>query len=210
MIVIRTPSIPRGVGGGVGATFSSLGIVLCLLCINLLAWIQLLHVRSFFFKTKLNSHYELFSEISNVFDLFNDFDILLSIPVSKKNRLRSTENFQTTHSPNENSTLHVFNLRIKITENRHRTFLISRIISRTLSWKMFWIRLCTYYISEKFFSMYPIFYRVGWYFFLGGCTCYLCPSLEEDDNFAPIWPTLLSKITKNNSSEKFCSRIVYL
>lgn len=169
MIVIRTPSIPRGVGGGVGATFSSLGIVLCLLCINLLAWIQLLHVRSFFFKTKLNSHYELFSEISNVFDLvFNDFDILFSIPVSKKNRLRSTENFQTTHSPDENSTLHVFNLRIKITENRHRTLLISRIISRTLSWKMFWIRLCIYYISENFFSIYPIFYRVGWYFFLGG------------------------------------------
>lgn len=167
MIVIRTPSIPRGVGGGVGATFSSLGIVLCLLCINLLAWIQLLHVRSFFFKTKLNSHYELFSEISKVFDLFNDFDILLSIPVSKKNRL-STENFQTTHSPNENSTLHVFNLRIKITENRHRTLLTSRIISRTLSWKMFWIRLCIYYISENFFSIYPIFYRVGWYFFFGG------------------------------------------
>lgn len=175
MIVIRTPSIPRGVGGGVGATFSSLGIVLCLLCINLLAWIQLLHVRSFFFKTKLNSHYELFSEISNVFDLvFNDFDILFSIPVSKKNRLRSTENFQTTHSPDENSTLHVFNLRIKITENRHRTLLISRIISRTLSWKMFWIRLCIYYISENFFSIYPIFYRVGWYFFLGGGVHAIC------------------------------------
>lgn len=139
----------------------------------------------FFFKTKLNSHYELFSEISNVFHLvFNDFDILFSIPVSKINRL-STENFQTTHSPDENSTLHVFNLRIKITENRHRTLLISRIISRTLSWKMFWIRLCIYYISENFFSIYPIFYRVGWYFFWGGgCTCYLCPSLEEDDNFA--------------------------
>lgn len=170
MIVIRTPSIPRGVGGGVGATFSSLGIVLCLLCINLLAWIQLLHVRSFFFKTKLNSHYELFSEISNVFDLvFNDFDILFSIPVSKKNRLRSTENFQTTHSPDENSTLHVFNLRIKITENRHRTLLISRIISRTLSWKMFWICLCIYRIFLKFFSRYTLFfYRLGWYFFLGG------------------------------------------
>lgn len=125
----------------------------------------------FFFKTKLNSHYELFSEISNVFDLFNDFDILLSIPVSKKNRLRSTENFQTTHSPDENSnsTLHVFNLRIKITENRHRTLLISRIISRTLSWKMFWIRLCIYRIFLKFCSRYTLFF-IGWddTFFWGG------------------------------------------
>lgn len=44
------------------------------------------------------------------------------------------------------------------------------------------------YISENWFSIYPIFfYREEEIFYLGGGGCILfCPSLGEDDNFAQI------------------------
>lgn len=83
----------------------------------------------------------------------------------------------------------LFNLRIKITKNRHQTLLVNRIISWGPFWKMFWIHLCIYGIFLKIDSRYTLFFFIERkrFFIWGGGGCILfCPSLEEDDNFAQI------------------------